>query len=291
MKNKILVSGNNTTFIVDFIRHTETFFDSISTTTYWKDIMGHFKYFCPDAFVIFVDPGMKEILPRLRKLKDDEVYNGAGIFLICDSDIFENPETVLTLKLVANMIIRRPISVDNLILTITNYFDKLKEEKEKTKTVEGLRNLASAIDSAETAKETENKEEKEKSAAQPVKETRRKKILVVDDDRLILKMLKTALSDKYDVITMVNGVVAERYLEKEYVDLVVLDYEMPIETGADVFRKIKNNPKISRTPVCFLTGVSERNKIMELMSLKPHGYLLKPIDMDVLLSTISNLID
>ena len=88
---------------------------------------------------------------------------------------------------------------------------------------------------------------------------------------------------------MVNGVAAEKFLEAKNVDLVILDYEMPIETGAEVFRRIKRNPKISHIPVCFLTGISEREKIMEVMALKPHGYLLKPIDMDMLSATVTNL--
>ena len=118
---------------------------------------------------------------------------------------------------------------------------------------------------------------------------RKKHILIVDDDRTVLKMLKTALEDTYDVTTMVNGIMVEKFLESKDVDVVVLDYEMPVETGADIFRKIKANPKANHVPVCFLTGISEREKIMEVMALKPHGYLLKPIDMDMLFATISNL--
>ena len=118
----------------------------------------------------------------------------------------------------------------------------------------------------------------------------KKHILVIDDDRTVLKMLKTALSDKYNVTTMVNGIMAVKFLESKKVDLVILDYEMPVETGAAVFRKIKASPKAKNIPVCFLTGISDREKIMEVMSLKPHGYMLKPIDMDMLFSTINNLI-
>ena len=123
------------------------------------------------------------------------------------------------------------------------------------------------------------------------KEKPKKHILVVDDDRTVLKMLKTALSDKYDVTTMVNGIMVEKFLETKKVDLVILDYEMPVETGAAVFKKIKANEKARKVPVCFLTGISDKEKIMEVMSLKPHGYMLKPIDMDMLFSTISNLIE
>ncbi len=111
----------------------------------------------------------------------------------------------------------------------------------------------------------------------------------MDDDRTVLKMLKTALEEEYDITTMVNGVMVEKFLMAKDVDMVILDYEMPGLTGADIFRKLKVNEKTVKIPVCFLTGISDREKIMEVMSLRPHSYLLKPIDMDMLKAAITNL--
>lgn len=291
MKYKILVSGNNPSLIMDFIQHTETFFKSLSTTPCLRDIVGHFELFSPDAYVCFVNSEHSSILPQLRALKKDAAYNGASIFLICDAKTCDELEKVSILSADADLIIRRPISVDNLVLRITRYFDELNEAKTRIQAEEEARKSAIETKAASViAKEKE--EEKPVAAAAATEENQGKKhILVIDDDRIILKMLKTALSDDYDVTTMVNGVAAEKFLESKKVDLVILDYEMPIETGADLFRKIKKNPKISHIPVCFLTGISEREKIMEVMALKPHGYLLKPIDMDMLFSTVTNLIN
>lgn len=279
MKYKILVSGNNPSLIMDFIQHTGTFFKSLSTTPCMRDIIGHFELFSPDAYVCFVNSEHSSILTQISALKRDDAYNGASIFLIGDAKTCDELSKNLMFSAEANLIIRRPISVDNLVLRITRYFDELKEagtEEEAGKT----------IAEAKPAAAVANGKEEEKAAADSAK---RKHVLVIDDDRIILKMLKEALSDDYDVTTMVNGVAAEKFLESKNVDLVILDYEMPIETGADIFRRIKANPKISHIPVCFLTGISEREKIMEVMALKPHGYLLKPIDMDMLIATVSNL--
>lgn len=128
--------------------------------------------------------------------------------------------------------------------------------------------------------------------APPAKEKKsggKKHILIVDDDRTVLKMLKTALEEEYDITTMVNGVMVEKFLMAKDVDMVILDYEMPGLTGADIFRKLKVNENTVKIPVCFLTGISDREKIMEVMSLRPHSYLLKPIDMDMLKAAITNL--
>ena len=275
MKYKILVSGNNPSLIMDFIQHTETYFKSLGTTPCMKDIIGHFELFSPDAYVCFINSEHSSILSQIRALKNDDAYNGAGIFLICDAKTCDELAKNPLLKAEADLIIRRPISVDNLILRITRYFDEKKD--------------AQAEEEARKAAVAKEKAEEKAAVAAAAENSERKHVLVIDDDRIVLKMLKTALSDNYDVTTMVNGVAAEKFLESKKVNLVILDYEMPIETGADVFRRIKKNPKISHIPVCFLTGISEREKIMEVMSLKPHGYLLKPIDMDMLVATVSNL--
>lgn len=273
---------------MDFIQHTGTFFKSLSTTPCMRDIVGHFELFSPDAYVCFINSEHSSILTQISALKNDEAYNGAGIFLICDAktcdELAKNPLSAAE----ADMIIRRPISVDNLVLRITRHFDELKEAQAEE---EAKKAAVEAKAAAVIAKEKEEEKAAVAAAvaAKKSENPERKHVLVIDDDRIILKMLKEALSDTYDVTTMVNGVAAEKFLEAKKVDLVILDYEMPIETGADVFRRIKNNPKISHIPVCFLTGISEREKIMEVMALRPHGYLLKPIDMDMLSATVANL--
>ncbi|MCM1382538.1 MAG: hypothetical protein NC192_11400, partial [Muribaculaceae bacterium] len=92
MKYKILVNGNNTALIMDFIQHTDTFFKSLSTTACWQDVVGHFELFQPDAYVCFVNSEYSSILPQLSSLKNDKAYNGASVFLICDADTYDEIE-------------------------------------------------------------------------------------------------------------------------------------------------------------------------------------------------------
>ena len=72
--------------------------------------------------------------------------------------------------------------------------------------------------------------------------------------------------------------------------LVLLDYEMPGDNGPAVLEKIRANPMTSNIPVIFLTGINDRKKIQQVLSLKPQGYLLKPIDHDKLVDAIKNTI-
>ena len=283
MKHKILINGRNNALVTDFIQHTEAFFYTLSTSECWQDILGHFKVFDPEAYICFVEPDYEKTIGQINNLKTSGYYNGAAIILIGDADTCNLIEE--NARYSVDLLIRRPVTPDNLTLRITHYFDEIQEAKERAKARELARQAEREAKQAEEAAKEIAAEAAEAINAE------KKHILIVDDDRTVLKMLKTALGDKYEITTMINGVMVDKLLEAKHVDMIILDYEMPIETGADIFRRIKNNPKAAHIPVCFLTGVSDREKIMEVMSLRPHGYLLKPIDMDMLSATIKNLTD
>ncbi len=278
MKYKILLNGRNSGLVSDFIQHTDAFFDTLSTSECWQDIIGHFKVFQPDAYVCFVEREYERTINTINRLKEDADYNGAAIVVIADADTCNAIEA--TSRYTANVVIRRPITPDNLMLRITRYFDELNEAKERAEARVAARKAEEAAKQA--ALEAE-------AAAKLAASGEKKHILIVDDDRNVLKLVKAGLGDKYEITAMINGVMVDKLIDTKKVDVIILDYEMPIETGADIFRRLKKNPKAAHIPVCFLTGVSEREKILEVMSLKPHSYLLKPIDMDMLASTIVNL--
>ena len=282
VRYNILLNGKNAAFITDFIQHTELYFKCLSTSDCFQDIVNHFEVFAPDAYVCFLDAGYSKTLNQYNALKEHRFFNGAPLIAIGDAAISQEAGN----QYVIDLIIRRPISADNLALRITRFLEERREAEENQRLIAE----AARLQEEEKAKQAEAEALAAEKAREALANAKRKKhVLIVDDDRTVLKMLKTALEDTYDVTTMVNGIMVEKFLEAKDVDLVILDYEMPVETGADIFRKIKANPNANHVPVCFLTGISEREKIMEVMSLKPHGYLLKPIDMDMLFATISNL--
>ncbi|MBE6845689.1 MAG: response regulator [Ruminococcus sp.] len=266
MKKKILVAGTNVSIVKDFITHSDLYFHCISTTDCWKDLERHFDIFKPEGYILFPESAEDDMISQINKLKRESCYNNCPVFIcatveICAAIQRSNPR-------LADLMLKRPVSADNLSLRILKYYEdaekkKLLEEKQKT------------IDFVYDENEAK----------------RKKHVLVVDDDRTILKMLKSALEDKYEVTTMVNGVLVEKFLTTKDVDMIILDYEMPVKTGADVIREIKANERAKEVPVCFLTGVDQREKIMEILALKPDAYMLKPVNMEALLATVSNLID
>ncbi len=103
----------------------------------------------------------------------------------------------------------------------------------------------------------------------------KKRILVVDDDGTMLRTIKNWLSAKYQVFMVNSGVAAITFLAKNQVDLILLDYEMPVTPGPKVLEMLRSEASTSSIPVMFLTVKSDKESVMKVLSLKPEKYLLK----------------
>ena len=95
-----------------------------------------------------------------------------------------------------------------------------------------------------------------------VDDSLRKKILIIDDDGAMLRMMKTWLSVKYHVYMASSGKIALSFLNQNPVDLVLLDYEMPVMNGPEVLKEIRNTQGIRNTPVIFLTAKADKESVM-----------------------------
>ena len=108
----------------------------------------------------------------------------------------------------------------------------------------------------------------------------KKKILIVDDDPVYAKMVREWLSDRYQVSMVTAGMQAITFLAKNKIDLILLDYEMPIVDGPQVFEMLRSEPTTKSIPIIFLTGVGTREGVTRVMALKPDGYILKSASRD-----------
>lgn len=119
-------------------------------------------------------------------------------------------------------------------------------------------------------------------------EHRKKSVLIVDDDITYMRMVYEWLKDKYHVGMAVSGVQAISYLGRNKVDLILLDYEMPIANGPQVLSMLKNDFETEQIPVMFLTGHGDRDSVLSVVGLSPVDYLLKTIDKEALLDKLED---
>ena len=116
----------------------------------------------------------------------------------------------------------------------------------------------------------------------------KKKILIIDDDGAMLRMMKTWLSVKYQVYMASSGVIGINFLNTTPVDLVLLDYEMPKMSGPEVLKSIRADENLKDTPVIFLTAKDDKESVMTAVSLKPEKYLLKSMPQGKLIGAIDD---
>ena len=116
----------------------------------------------------------------------------------------------------------------------------------------------------------------------------KKKVLVVDDSGAMLRNVKEWLQDKYQVILANSGTMAVKYLAINRPDLVLLDYEMPVLNGKQVLEMIRSESEFADIPVIFLTGRDDRQTVMDVVSLKPQGYMLKTLPPEQIVAAVDD---
>jgi CheY-like chemotaxis protein len=114
-----------------------------------------------------------------------------------------------------------------------------------------------------------------------------KTILIIDDDPNYMQLVRQWLKEKYKVAMVTGGSQALRWFEKNSADLILLDYEMPVENGPRVLNNLRQRENIKDVPVIFLTGNSDENIFSELQNLNHQGVLVKTIGKDELMAKIS----
>lgn len=124
----------------------------------------------------------------------------------------------------------------------------------------------------------------------PGKEAVRKRILAIDDAAIILKRITDALEEHYDVVTVNTGARALRYLEREKPDLILLDIRMMPKDGFETLREIRDMEDRADIPVIMLTGVEDKEVVMEGIKLGICDYILKPFFPDDLLERIHRVL-
>lgn len=101
-------------------------------------------------------------------------------------------------------------------------------------------------------------------------------ILAVDDDAIVLTRISSILRNDYDLVTVNSGMRALKYLKQEIPDLILLDIRMAQQDGIETLREIRKMEECKDIPVIMLTGVENKEIVMESAKLGICDYLLKP---------------
>jgi len=119
----------------------------------------------------------------------------------------------------------------------------------------------------------------------------RKTIMVVDDSPTFLRTISEWLEEDYNVCVCPSAFTAIKLITVKNPDMILLDYEMPICSGAQFLEMLNSEHGTDHPPVMFLTSKNDKETVQELLALKPQGYMLKTQARESILSTIRMYFD
>lgn len=112
-------------------------------------------------------------------------------------------------------------------------------------------------------------------------------ILVVEDERLIARLLKETLQiEGYQVVTVLHGEDAVQFTLRETPHLVLLDMKLPDMDGLEVVRQLRSHPKSMHIPIIVLSALDDSSSKVRAFELGVDDYITKPFDTDELLARV-----
>lgn len=119
-----------------------------------------------------------------------------------------------------------------------------------------------------------------------------KRILVVDDEAMNLNVAKYILEKNgYEVLTASSGMECLSVLKEKLVDLILLDVEMPQMNGLKTLKEIKEQDRLKRIPVMFVTADAKADTVIAAKMMDVSGYVKKPYLPEDLLERVVRILD
>jgi two-component system chemotaxis response regulator CheY len=110
-----------------------------------------------------------------------------------------------------------------------------------------------------------------------------KRALVVDDSLTVRRIIRRIMESLgFEVEEASDGRAALEAIERRPVDVVMLDWNMPVMDGLSFLRQLRANPSIAATTVIFCTSMNELPRIQEALDAGADEYVMKPFDEELI---------
>lgn len=117
------------------------------------------------------------------------------------------------------------------------------------------------------------------------------KVLIVDDFSTMRRIVKNILRQLgfNNIVEADDGVNALALLQREKVDLIISDWNMPNMTGIELLRQVRSTPELKDTPFLMVTAEAQQENIIEAVKAKVSNYIVKPFTADTLNEKITKI--
>ena len=118
------------------------------------------------------------------------------------------------------------------------------------------------------------------------------RVLVVEDSRMEAALIRSVVSgSNREVIWAQSAEDAQRIVDRQAVDIILLDLGLPGEDGRELLARLARRPRTRAIPVILLTGRADLQTRTEVLSLGADTFLNKPVEPPVLATTVSMLLE
>ncbi len=119
------------------------------------------------------------------------------------------------------------------------------------------------------------------------------RILIVDDFSTMRRIIKNILKQigYNNIIEADDGTTAWDILNREQIDFVVCDWNMPKMKGIDLLRKIRDSEEFENMPFLMVTAEAQQENLVEAIQAKVSNYVVKPFTPDVLSQKIEKILE
>jgi two-component system chemotaxis response regulator CheY len=118
------------------------------------------------------------------------------------------------------------------------------------------------------------------------------RILIVDDFDTMVRIIRNILIDLgyTRIVSAKDGIQACQVLEKQKIDFIISDWNMPKMTGLELLKKVRETPEWASIPFLMVTAEADKSMIMEAVNAKVSQYVIKPFTHETLKSKIESAI-
>lgn len=117
------------------------------------------------------------------------------------------------------------------------------------------------------------------------------RVLIVDDFSTMRRILKNILRqlEFNNVVEAGDGMEAWEILNKDQIDFIVSDWNMPNMTGIELLRKVRGSEEFADLPFLMVTAESQQENIIEAVKAKVSNYIVKPFTPETMKQKIEKI--
>ncbi len=117
------------------------------------------------------------------------------------------------------------------------------------------------------------------------------RVLIVDDFSTMRRIVRNVLRQLgfNNVVEADDGTTAWEVLQREKIEFIVSDWNMPQMTGIELLRKVRADERLANTPFLMVTAEAQQENILEAVQAKVSNYIVKPFTADTLKQKIDKI--